>query len=875
MPKLRCFTILPALPDALKELETIAHNMFWSWDSESFDLFRRIDGNLWTASGHNPIKLLASISQERLEKLAQNESFLHQLKQTAEKLKLYLQRPTWFEKTCSESDKPVIAYFSAEFGIHECLPIYAGGLGLLAADHLKSASDLGVPIVAVGLLYQKGYFRQYLNVDGWQQELYTESDFYAMPIELVCKENGQPLTVSVEYPGRTVHAQIWCVCVGRVKLYLLDTNIPDNSPADRMITVSLYGGDLELRIRQEIMLGIGGLKALKATGIDPVVCHMNEGHAAFMALERIRELKNEKNISFDEALEATKAGNVFTMHTLVKAGLDEFPVELMDKYFGSYFPNLGINRKQFLALGRILPDDDNETFKMPILALRLSSFVNGVSKLHSQISREVWSALWPQVPVNEVPIASITNGIHIKTWLSDEINALYQRYLGTNWDDDAINNSCWKKIDHIPDELLWQSHQRCKSHLIAFARNRLKTQMKRRGTYHTELNRADEVLDLDALTIGFARRFASYKRANLLLKDPQRLVKLLADKDRPAQIIFAGKAHPKDNEGKEIIKQIINFAARYNLKRRIVFLEDYDINVARVLVRGVDVWLNNPRRPMEASGTSGMKAAINAALNISTLDGWWCEGYTPNAGWAIGARETYKDNDYQDIVESQTLYNILENEVVPLFYTRSADGVPRAWIKRVKSSIKAIAPRFNTHRMVAEYTQKFYNPAAEKFRYLNAQALEKAKSLAAWKANIKKAWPELAIKDVSVEVNNGQGSQQLNPNRPRLKVGSKLSVSALINLARANPDDVSVELYYGLVDAYGNIRDGSAVKMDYKKPADHNGEHWFVGSVACHRAGQCGLAVRVLPKNPDLTNPYEMGLIIWESTPTQASVAAN
>jgi starch phosphorylase len=863
MPTVRSFTVLPALPDSIKDLETIANNMFWSWNPEFIELFKRIDSNLWAACGHNPIRLLGNVSQPRLEALTENKGFLCELQRCVEKLKSYLDESTWFEEVCLKTTKPIIAYFSAEFGIHDCLPIYAGGLGILAGDHLKSASDLGVPLIGVGLLYQKGYFRQFLDIDGRQQEVYMENDFYNMPVELIRKESGRPLTISVEYPGRCVLAQIWCVSMGRIKLYLLDTNIPANSLADRMITSTLYGGDIELRMRQEIMLGIGGLKALTAMDISPAVCHMNEGHAAFMALERIRQLRSARNMTFNEALEATKSSNVFTMHTLVKAGLDEFPIELMDKYFGSFFPHLGINRKQFLSLGRILPDDDKETFKMPVLAMKLSSYVNGVSKLHSQISRQVWSSLWPSVPLKEVPIIAITNGVHIKSWLADEMNSIYEKYLGPNWLDGTFSNSVWGNIDEIPDEQFWQAHQRCKENLIVFARDRLKDQLQRRGTYHTELNQAEEVLDPEALIIGFARRFAIYKRANLLLMKPQRLVRLLKDTDRPIQIIFAGKAHPRDTAGKEIISQIVRFANRHDVRRRIVFLEDYDIGVARVLVGGVDVWLSNPRRPMEASGTSGMKAALNGVLNISTLDGWWCEGYTTDGGWVIGAGQSCQNTEYQDEMDACALYNILENEVIPLFYTRSADNVPRAWIRRAKNSIKWIAPRFNTHRVVAQYTRRFYNPAAAKWRYLTAAACERARDFANWKADIKKAWPELAVEDVIVEFSNGDGYERLNHKRPQLKVGSQLRVRALVQLGKVSPTDVSVELYHGPVDIDGNINDGSAVKMDYGNVDKQQSKHWFTGLMSCSRTGQHGLAVRVLPRHPDLTNAYELRLILW------------
>ena len=866
MPTVRSFTVLPALPDQLKDLDFIARNMYWSWNCDLLELFRRIDSNLWSSCAHNPVKLLGSVSQAKLEELAQNQGFLGQLKSAGEQLRSYLEEQTWYEKVCSKPTEPSIAYFSAEFGVHECLPIYAGGLGILAGDHLKSASDLGVPLVGVGLLYQKGYFRQYLNVDGWQQEIYVENDLHNMPIELVREEGGRPLAISVEYPGRNVLAQIWCINIGRVKLYLLDTNIDENSPMDRMITSSLYGGDRELRIRQEIMLGIGGLKALHAIGIHPTVCHMNEGHAGFMALERIRGLRNEQNMTFDEAVEATSAGNVFTIHTPVKAGLDEFRVELMDKYFGDYFPKLGIDRERFLALGRILPDDKDEPFKMPVLALKLSSFSNGVSKLHGEISRGIWGSLWPGVPTDEVPITAVTNGIHLKGWVSDELDSLYKRYLGPSYAEATTDKSVWEAVDQIPDEEFWRIHQRCKEQLIVFARNRLKAQMQRRGSYHTELNKAEEVLDPESLTIGFARRFAGYKRGNLLFRNPRRIMKLLTNKDKPIQFIFAGKAHPRDTEGKEIIRQIVHFANQEGIRRRIVFLEDYDIDIARFLVRGVDVWLNNPRRPMEASGTSGMKAAVNGVLNMSTFDGWWCEGYTKDGGWVIGDSESYDDRDYQDLVESQSMYNMLENEVIPLFYSRTADNLPRAWIRRVKNSIKWTAPRFNTHRMVAEYTRRFYEPSAAKWRYLTAEACARARAFSNWKSGVRQAWPEITVKDVIIEAQNGDGCQQLNHAGPQLKVGSQLCIRALVRLGSIDQNDVSVEFYHGPVDTWQNIKGGSAVQMEYDHPAEQPGEHCFVGSMPCTQTGKHGVSVRVVPKHEDLVDPYDMGLILWETT---------
>ena len=828
-------------------------------------MFTRIDTTLWHNCGHNPIKLLGNVSQERLNALAENQGFLAEVQKAADKVKTYIEGPNWFKTACSASGNLTLAYFSAEFGIHECLPIYAGGLGILAGDHLKSASDLGLPIIGVGLLYQKGYFRQYLNVDGWQQEVYIENDFYNMPLELIRGDNGQPLTISVEYPGREVFAQIWCASVGRAQLYLLDTNLQVNSATDRMITTTVYGGDTEMRIRQEIMLGIGGMRALRAMGIKPTVCHLNEGHTAFSALERIRQMMKESKVSFDQALEAVKAGTVFTVHTPVRAGVDEFSTELMDKYFSNYAPALGIDRKKLLSLGRILHDDEGEAFKMPVLAMRLSSYTNGVSELHGRVSRDMWSCLWRRVPTSEVPISSITNGVHIKSWVSEEMSRLYERYLGPNWADEDADSTVWANIDQISDEEFWRCHQRCKERLIAFARRRLKAQMEKRGSYHSELNRAEEVLDPEALTIGFARRFATYKRANLLLKDTARLVKLLTDAKKTVQFIFAGKAHPRDSEGKELIREIVHFAAQPDVRRRVVFLEDYDINIAKMLVQGVDVWLNNPRRPWEASGTSGMKAAINGALNMSTLDGWWCEGYRPEGGWAIGAGETYDDPGYQDMVESQAIYNMLENEVIPLFHTRSADNLPHAWIHRVRKSMRWITPRFNTRRMVMEYAQRCYLPAKSRWDYLTADNMSRAKALAAWKLNTQTAWADLAIKEVQVELGNGEGANELDPKNPQLKVGSKLKVSALVELGKLKPDDVSVELYHGPLDARGNITDGSVIKMEHKGSNGHDGEHWFSGLTPCCASGRRGVAVRVVPKHPDVTNPHELGLILWES----------
>ncbi len=869
MQTVHTFTIKPSLPEPLKDLQFIVQNLYWSWHYDITEIFRRIDYDLWKQCAHNPVRMLGMVSQARLEDLARNEGFIYQLNQARQILQQTLQSPSWFDKIYArEGRRSLIAYFSAEFGIHESLPIYSGGLGMLAGDHLKSASDLGIPLVGVGLMYQKGYFRQYLNTDGWQQEHYIDNDFHNLPLELVQKENGHPVLVGIQFPDRTVQTQIWKAMIGRTPLYLLDTNLTVNSFHDRTITQTLYGGDSEMRICQEIVLGIGGLKALFALGLEPTVCHMNEGHAAFMALERVRKLRSRNDMTFEEAMETARASNVFTVHTPVAAGNDEFSVEMIDKYFSHYYGMLGVNREQFLALGRVHPHDSHESFKMPVLALRTSAYRNGVSQLHGEVSRKIWSGLWLELPVSEVPVSSITNGVHVRTWLSPELNSLYERYLGARWSDEAVDKSIWHNLDQVPDEELWRIHQRGKERLVAFARNRLKRQLQRRGAFHTELSWAEEVLDPEALTIGFARRFATYKRGNLLLLEPQRLIKLLTNSETPVQFIFSGKAHPRDTAGKELIRQLVHFASENpEIRRRLIFLEDYDMDIARYLVQGVDVWLNNPRRPMEASGTSGMKAAINGILNMSTLDGWWCEGYIPDGGWIIGAGEEYDDLSYQDQVESQAIYNLLEQEVVPLYFNRGKDRLPRRWIRRMKNTIKWCAPRFNTSRMVAEYTRKFYQPADVRWEELTANQMERVKALSAWKIKVRQAWSDLEIRSVETQTVSGETVGDLRSSQPELSVGSQVQVQALVYLGRLEPQDVSVQIYHGRVDSSGHIRDGQVSEMAYRENsvgAERVGE--FNGTIPCRISGRHGFAMRILPRHPDLVEPYESGLILWEKS---------
>ncbi|MBT1074801.1 glycosyltransferase family 1 protein [Geobacter grbiciae] len=844
------FTVVPSLTGELARLQTIAYNLWWTWEPEAVELFKRLDIDLWQQTRHNPVEMLGILQQTTLDKLTTDEGFMSQLKQVDEKFREYLSARTWFERTCNGGRPMSVAYFSMEFGIHESLPTYSGGLGILAGDHLKSASDLGIPLVGVGLLYRQGYFRQYLNIEGWQQELYPENDFYNLPLTLERDASGAPLTVELNMPSRKVTAHIWRVQVGRIPLYLLDTNLEENAPEDREITAQLYGGDLEMRIRQEILLGIGGIRALHLLGITPNVCHMNEGHAAFLALERTRLLMEEHGIRFAEAMEAVRAGNVFTTHTPVDAGIDHFPPDLLEKYLGRYYRFLGLSRDEFLALGRINPKNSHEAFCMAVLALKLADHANGVSQLHGEVSRLMWKNLWPELPDEHIPITSVTNGVHTKTWLSNEMAGLLTRYLGNRWREDATDPLLWKRVAHIPESELWRTHERCRERLVLFARRRLKDHLKQVGATAKEIAQADEVLDPEALTIGFARRFATYKRGTLLFRDLARLEKILASTDRPVQIIFAGKAHPHDTEGKELIREIFQHSLDSRFRGRIVFIEDYDMAVARHLVQGVDVWLNTPRRPLEASGTSGMKVAFNGGLNMSILDGWWPEGYQGNNGWAIGKGEVYDDLDYQNEVEGRAIYDLLEKEVVPLFYDRGPDGIPRGWLAFMKASLQTLCPLFSTERMVQEYARTMYRPSFAHWEMLSADGLALAVDLAGWKGDIRRTWHQVRIAGIEAKT------------PAEVPLGAVIPVTVNIILGDIPPDQLSADLYCGVLDSRGNIVGGELVPLAWEE-ATGDGAHRFYGEIESRFCGRHGFMVRVMPRHPKLGPVYEQGSIAW------------
>jgi starch phosphorylase len=858
MKPVQVFTVVPSLPPSLERLRPLAYNLRWAWDHGTIELFRRLDSDLWESTGHNPVRMLGSISQAQLEAAARDESFLAHLDRTARELDDYLSaESTWYHRAYRQTDNMSVAYFSAEFGLTECLSIFAGGLGVLAGDHLKSASDLGLPLTGVGLLYQQGYFGQYLNAAGWQQESYEDNDFQNLPLTLERRADGSTVTVEVRFAGHPVTAQVWRAHVGRLPLFLLDTNLPGNRPEDRDITDQLYGGDLEMRLKQEILLGIGGYRALEALGIEPTVYHINEGHAAFLGLECACRLMESRGLTFDEAREAASAGLIFTGHTPVAAGHDYFPPALMDRYFADYAGRLKLSRHEFLGLGRQNPANDSEEFCMTVLALRMAGPSNGVSDLHGKVSRAMWKNIWPGLPEDEVPIGAVTNGVHMRTWISAEMNQIYDRYLGPKWREEHADATLWQRVESIPREELWRTHERRRVRLVAFARTHLRTQLQRRGAPLAAIDAAGEALDPDALTIGFARRFATYKRATLLLRDVERLGRILNDPGRPVQILFAGKAHPRDDAGKRLIQQIVHLAESKEFRRRLVFLENYDMGVARYLVQGCDIWLNTPLRPLEASGTSGMKAFANGAINLSTLDGWWDEAWLAAErrnyfiGWAIGRGESYDNADYQDQVESVALCDLLEHDIVPTFYDRGADGLPRRWIDCMKSSIAHLCPSFNMQRVVKEYAADFYVEAHDHYQRLLADGAARARALAAWNARMRAGWSQVRVE--SVEKASGR----------ELAVGSRIRVRAWIRLGPIAPSEVAVELYLGHLDSQGEIAKGLPLPMELAGQTPEGLCIFEASGVPCLESGLHGYTVRVLPFHPDEAKSFLPGLITW------------
>jgi starch phosphorylase len=847
---IRTLNVKPRIPDVLRPLAELAENLYFVWHYDAHDLFMRINPELWEETRKNPVAFLGRLKQRELKRLSSDEGFLAHMARVIQEFTRYMSVKPGIE-TFGRYGRPfVAAYFTAEIGLADCLPIYSGGLGILSGDHMKSTSDLCLPIVGVSLAYQKGYFRQYLTQDGWQMETYPMNDFATMPMELVRDAQGHPAKVSVDLRGERVMVQAWRVGVGRAQLYLLDTNAEENSPRARGITSELYGGDEEMRISQEIVLGIGGVRMLRALGVEPMVYHMNEGHSAFAAFERIRELREEKGLSFNEALEFVRVTNVFTTHTPVAAGIDVFNPELMRAYLDGFARSMGISFDVLLGFGRQDPRNRGEPFCMTVLALRLSSWNNAVSRLHARVSRQMWQQVWPKTPEVDIPIEPITNGVHIPSFISRGMAENYDRYLGPRWIEDPDNVKIWERVEQIPDTELWRTHERARGRLVSFVRKRLRLQLEKRGVSNRDLAVADEVLNSEILTIGFARRFAPYKRALLILKDIDRLERILTDKDRPVQIVFAGKAHPRDQMGKEMIKQLVQIAAREKLRRHIVFLEDYDLRTARRMVQGTDVWLNTPRRPLEACGTSGMKAVANGALHFSILDGWWDEGYNRELGWAIGSGEEYQDHGFQDELESKALYDILEKDVVPLFYERGSDGLPRRWIRMMKASLHKLCPVFNTHRMVSDYWEQFYLKAAERGFELMESDWDGLRQLGKWRENIMYNWSAIAIRDIRME----QVSE--------IEVGETYIVQSDVHLGELKPQDVVVEAYCGRVDPSNRYLDTFTVPMGATGIVSEK-TYRYQCEVRFRDAGRFGVNLRVTPNHPNPESRHAMGLVVW------------
>jgi len=697
------------LPRRLYRLADLAYNLWWTWNSEAQRVFRAVDPETWEDSYHNPVEFLRKVERSKLREATGRRAYLEMYDRAVRLFEGYMRqdKETWFSREHPERVQHPIAYFSTEFGLHESLPIYAGGLGVLSGDMLKEASDLGVPFVAMGFLYTQGYFTQRITEDGWQEAHHASLSFPDLPVCPVLDRDGRQITVSVDLPGRSLQARIWLIQVGRVPLYLLDSDVTGNWPSDRSLTARLYTSDLEMRISQEILLGIGGVRALRTLGYNPGMWHMNEGHSAFISLERMRELVAAGR-SPEDALERIRATNLFTTHTPVAAGQDEFPFWLIDKYLGHFWDQLGLTRDAFLDLAR-QRHPWGETFSMPILAIRGSRTVNAVSELHGRVARRMWSFLWPGLSEEEIPIRHITNGIHTGTWLAGRMHILYDRYFGAGWYEWLDEPRIWEAVDHIPDGELWAIRLHLKRKLVSYIRERARRQWAPGKMHPVQIIAGGALLDPYALTIGFARRFATYKRANLLLSDPDRLLEIVNRPGIPVQVIFAGKAHPADEPGKLLIQQVYRQVKRAEFSGRLVFLEDYDMNLARYLIQGVDVWLNTPRRPYEASGTSGQKAALNGALNFSVLDGWWGEGYNGKNGWAVGGEEDHGDPAAQDEADAESLYHVLEEQIVPLYYLeRSADNLPGEWLGWVKESIRTLAPNFSIRRMLKEYATEMY-----------------------------------------------------------------------------------------------------------------------------------------------------------------------
>ena len=848
----RILTVRPVLPEVLRGLHELAYNLWWSWMPAAQNLFRRVDPDAWLASQHNPVALLAVVGSDRLSTLATDPVFLADLKSVTDRFEGYMHRTTWFDKTFRESVAFRVAYFSMEYGVTESVPLYSGGLGVLAGDHIKAASDLGVPMVGVGMLYRQGYFRQVIDSGGQQQEQFPSNDYFGLPVKLQLDAAGEPITIRLSFTGHDMEVRIWRMDVGRVPIIFLDTDLPTNTPAERELTAKLYQGDIDVRLRQEMLLGIGGLRALEALDMTPDVAHINEGHSAFLVLERLRMLAVSSGLPLPAARHVVRATTIFTTHTPVPAGHDEFTTEQIERHMTPYLQELDMTPTDLAKLGRVAPDDADASFGMTVLAMRETAWRNGVSALHGEVSREMWQELWPGIPTEEIPIGHVTNGAHLRSWVSGGLAKLFDYYIGPDWAERTDPATIRSGIEAIPGDEFWRVHVRSREQLVTNVRRRLEQQVGRKWGSHEEMDEAVTTLRADVLTIGFARRIALYKRPTLILHDLERLSQLLTNPHRPIQLIFSGKAHPRDELAKNLVQELAALGWRKDFQGRVVFIEDYDMGISRDLVQGCDVWLNTPIRPQEASGTSGMKAASNGVLNLSVLDGWWAESYSPDAGWALGRGEMHEHTGQNDASDAAALYHLLERSVAPSFYAMDCDSFPTEWVRMAKAAMILALTRLNAARMVRDYTEHYYHQAHHLGGRLAASSGAKAQALNEWINTLKRHWGAIKI----VQIESGGWNEH--------DVGSEILIRARVALGGLSPGNFSVQVYEGPIDQHGSVESEQVVDAVLDGPGQ-DGSHWFRARVRLCRSGRVGLAVRVIPRHVDLVEAVDIGLVCWSN----------
>ena len=845
-------TVNPQLPKRIEKLSEIANNLWWSWNTEFLRLFQSIDRDLWEQSEKNPVKFLKHVSQERIEKAAKDITFLKEYDKVVSNYDGYMNsKATWFNTKYPENKNDLIAYFSAEYGLDQTMPIYSGGLGILSGDHLKSASDLGIPLVAVGLLYKNGYFNQKINGAGGQETEYKNIDLYNLPINPAKDENGEDIIMYVKFPKRRLYLKVWKVNVGRVTLYLLDSDIDKNNPEDRDVTLRLYGGDQEMRIRQEIVLGQAGVELLtRYLKLNPTVYHMNEGHSAFLTLEIIKNIIKEKQVSFEVAKDIASSKTVFTTHTPVPAGNDIFPLDLVEKYFKDFWPRLGLSREEFLKLGMKPCKELDNGFNMGILALKIAGKKNGVSKLHGAVSRELFGEVWPEIAANESPIGYVTNGIHTCSWLAPRLKELYNKYMIPYWQDNMHQDYVWEKIRNIPDEKLWSIHNDRKIKLLKLVKDNTTERLRRSGYSYEEINEIVSKINPNALTIGFARRFATYKRATLIFKDLERITQIINNSERPVQLIFAGKAHPADKEGQDLIKYIHQVSMMPQFKGKIFLLENYNIAMSRYLVSGVDVWLNNPRRPMEASGTSGQKASVNGVINFSVLDGWWAEGYNQENGWTIGTNAEYDSYEAQDIADSQSMYRTLEEKIIPTYYEKDKNGMSKRWLELMKNSIVSTGGKYSTARMLVDYTNNYYVLLMNLTKKYYTD-IDNVAEYNMWKRDLYTNWKDLKINQVN------------NLDNITIDAGNNIEVGCEVELPNIDVDNITVEVYYGKILDNGIVEDVNIVPMTLTESSEEERKYYYTAKIELKTGGNYGYTFRVMPRHEMILEPANLNLIKW------------